>query len=274
MKLVVDASVAAKWLFAEANSQEARQLLSPRIVLHAPDFILVEVSNVIYKKARLKQIPSVQPYIDELVRLPDAVLLSPSSDRLVPRATAMAAEIDHPVYDCLYLACAEEESAPVVTADEPLIRRVLKASLDVEAWHIGDPKVAKDVAMAATSLIIGHDVVRQAISAYEAFRETADFVMETVPKTGGGLQILTPEDRDRYYDNPAYLRLFNFIAALSLDERIDLKALAWCGREGRHQPWEYFLNHARRMGADDPHYEASLGYYWQAGLDRLNNTGS
>ena len=34
-------------------------------------------------------------------------------------------------------------------------------------------------------------------------------------------------------------------------------------------PWLHFLDHAYRAGIDDPHYEAGLGRYWQAGLDRL-----
>ena len=49
MKLVVDTSIAVKWLLAEPYSRKARQLLGSRIVLHAPDFILTEVVNVIWK---------------------------------------------------------------------------------------------------------------------------------------------------------------------------------------------------------------------------------
>ena len=270
MKLVVDASVAAKWFFAEANSQEAHQLLSPRIKLHAPDFILIEIANVIYKKARLKQVSSIQPYIDQLAHLPEAVFLTTSNDGLHMRAAAMAVEIGHSVYDCLYLACAEEENAPIITADAPLTRRVVNSSVGVEAWQIGDPSVAMKIAATATALIIREHVVQQAISAYRAFRQTADFVMETVPRTDSGLQFLSQEDQDRQFDNPAYLRLLNFMSELSIDERIDLKALAWYGRQGQYNSWDYMLNHAHRMGADDPHYEASLGCYWQAGLDRLN----
>ena len=46
--------------------------MAPRIVLHAPDFILFEVANVIWKKARRKEIPSPQPYLDELANITDA----------------------------------------------------------------------------------------------------------------------------------------------------------------------------------------------------------
>ena len=151
MKLIVDASIAVKWLIAEAHSQEARQLLAPRIVLLAPDFILIEVANVIWKKARRKDIPSPQPYIDELARIADAVVLQPSTE-LVMTATALAVQIDHPVYDCVYLACAEAEAAPLVTADERLARRAAEAYPTVEVWSIGEPEVVQRIAAAAPTV--------------------------------------------------------------------------------------------------------------------------
>ena len=269
MKLVVDASIAVKWFFTEVNSHEARQLLAPRIVLHAPDFILTEAANVIWKKARRNEIPAAQPYIEELAHMPDAVVLRASAE-LVLKAAALAVEIDHPVYDCVYLACAEAEAAPLVTADDKLSQRADEAYPAVVVWNIGRPEVARRIAAAATALVIQDDTVRQAIAAYDAFRETADSVIQTVPRRPSGVQILSPEDQDAYYDTPAYLHLVKFIANLTLDERIDLKALAWYGRQtSEGASWDYFLNHACRMGADDPHYEASLGLHWQAGLDRL-----
>ena len=39
MKLIVDASVAVKWLFTEDGTPESRRLLAHGIHLHAPDFI-------------------------------------------------------------------------------------------------------------------------------------------------------------------------------------------------------------------------------------------
>jgi len=149
LKLIVDASVVVKWLIAEPHSHEARQLLTPRIVLHAPDFILTEIANVIWKKARRKDIPSPQPYIDELANIRHAVVLQPSTE-FVMKATALAVQIDHPVYDCVYLACAEAEAAPLVTADGRLAQRVGEAYPRVAVWNIGDALVAQRIAAAAT----------------------------------------------------------------------------------------------------------------------------
>lgn len=145
MKLVVDASVAVKWFFAEAHSDVARCLLAPGIYLHAPDFILIEAANVIWKKARRKEIPDPRPYLEELARLSDAVVLRPSSD-LVVAAAAIAIPADHPVYDCVYVACAEAEAAPLVTADDRLSGRMGEARPALEVWNIGHLEVAERLA--------------------------------------------------------------------------------------------------------------------------------
>ena len=186
------------------------------------------------------------------------------------KAAALAVQIDHPVYDCVYLACAEAEAAPLVTADERLSRRASEAYPVVEVWNIEHAEIARRIAAAATALVIQDDTVQRAVAAYDAFRKTADSVIQTVQPRPSGVRILSPEDQDAYFDTPAYLRLVKFIANLTLDERIDLKALAWYGRQiSQGANWGYFLNHACRMGADDLDYEASLGRHWQAGLDRL-----
>jgi predicted nucleic acid-binding protein len=38
----------------------------------------------------------------------------------------VARRLGHPVYDCVYLALAEREHAPFVTADHRLLRRSLR----------------------------------------------------------------------------------------------------------------------------------------------------
>ena len=146
---MVDASVAVKWLFTEEHSTVARQLLAPRIVLHAPDFLLIEAANVIWKKVRRQEIPDARPYLEELARMSDAVVLRPSSE-LVQRAAVLGLQLNHPVYDCVYLACAEAEAAPLVTADDRLSHLVQVESPALDAWSIGQSAVAHRITTAAT----------------------------------------------------------------------------------------------------------------------------
>ena len=270
MKLVVDANIAVKWLFTEEDTAEARQLLAHRIVLHAPDFILTEAANVVWTKARRNEVANAQPYLEELARLPDAVTLHPSAD-LVAHAAAIALKLDHPVYDCLYLACAEAEGAPLVPADNRLCDAA-QAHPGVDVWHIMDPDVRERIVTAATALVVREAIVRELIADYAVFSDTADTVIDTVPHRRSGVRFLAPEDQNRYFDTPAYLRLVRRIANLSYDERIDLMALAWFGRESTNSSsWSDVLKHAYRMSNDDFHYQAGLGRHWQAGLDRLRD---
>ena len=62
MKVVVDASVAVKWFIAEQWTEESRKLLAGRIDRHAPDLILAETTNVLWKKARRGEIKDPHAY--------------------------------------------------------------------------------------------------------------------------------------------------------------------------------------------------------------------
>nr|WP_294519284.1 type II toxin-antitoxin system VapC family toxin [uncultured Rhodopila sp.] len=61
-----------------------------------------------------------------LIRNIDASVLAAlvSLTTLAPRAVTISRELDHPVYDCFYLALAEAREATLVTADARLLRRI------------------------------------------------------------------------------------------------------------------------------------------------------
>ena len=123
MNLTVDASVVVKWFVQEPLSEEAHLLLAPRLTLHAPDMLLAEFANTIWKKARRNEIFDTRPHWDELQRLGEILALHPCH-KIIVRAAQMAVEIDHPVYDCLYLACAEATESTLVTADRKFVNKV------------------------------------------------------------------------------------------------------------------------------------------------------
>ncbi len=54
MKLVIDASVAVKWLVVEDRHALARDVLRDGFVLMAPDLLLIEVANALRNKVALK----------------------------------------------------------------------------------------------------------------------------------------------------------------------------------------------------------------------------
>lgn len=120
---VIDASVTIKWIFNEIQTEKANLLLTPDSDLLAPDFMLIECANAIHKKVKNKEITTVKG--DDGLRL----LLEFGELKYVPfyrflkQAYQIAREINHTVYDCLYLAVAEKYNSKVITADAKFWKR-------------------------------------------------------------------------------------------------------------------------------------------------------
>lgn len=123
MTCVVDASVAVKWFVEEPGSPAACALLTRGEVLLAPDLVLVEASNTAWKKVKRGEMTPEQG--EAMIRaLPLYFERLVHTDALINRAYALAHRLDHPVYDCLYLALAEQESVQVITDDHRLVKVV------------------------------------------------------------------------------------------------------------------------------------------------------
>ncbi|MGE0724756.1 MAG: type II toxin-antitoxin system VapC family toxin [Alphaproteobacteria bacterium] len=124
MTLVVDASVACKWFLDEVLADEAFALAEREDDFLAPDLILAEVANAVWKHRQRGEIGRAQAS-DIIARVPTAFRrLLPIGD-LVGRAFAIAETLEHPMYDCFYLAASEETNVVLVTADGRLARRVV-----------------------------------------------------------------------------------------------------------------------------------------------------
>jgi predicted nucleic acid-binding protein len=118
---VVDASVAVKWLIGEPGTSQALRLRSH--VVSAPDLLVAECANIVWKKVRLGELtePEASLAIRLLVRAD--IELVPTR-RLARRAVDLAILLDHSAYDCMYLALAEAAKRPFVTADARLLRKL------------------------------------------------------------------------------------------------------------------------------------------------------
>ncbi len=123
MKLVVDASVAIKWMIDETDSAIADRLLDGGHDFLAPELIVAEIINAAWKHRRRGRIDDAQ-FEGIVTRIARGAIVYRPLRRLALRAAALARELDHPVYDCFYLALAEAEGAPLITADRRLIESV------------------------------------------------------------------------------------------------------------------------------------------------------
>ena len=120
-RLVVDASVAVKWVVPEPDSDRAESLRDHNLV--APDLLFSECANILWKKLRLGNLTSEQASTAaQTLEVADVVVVSTKA--YLRRAVAIAAALDHPAYDGIYLALAEAFGLRLVTADDRLIRRL------------------------------------------------------------------------------------------------------------------------------------------------------
>jgi predicted nucleic acid-binding protein len=121
--LIVDASVAVKWVVTEPHSEVASGLLEEDLA--APELWLIEVANALWaRQARgLMTMDEAGAGLRELLVAPVRSLRLVG---LVPLAFDLAAALRHPAYDCCYLAAAQVYDCHLVTADARLARRAAR----------------------------------------------------------------------------------------------------------------------------------------------------
>jgi predicted nucleic acid-binding protein len=127
MKFVLDSSVAFKWVVPELHSDKALRLRSDFLAsvheLLSPDVFPGEVGHALTRAERQGRIT-----LGEALRLwTDAMIRSP---RLVPslplthRAITISSQTRVGVFDCMYVALADREGCPFVTADDRIIKNL------------------------------------------------------------------------------------------------------------------------------------------------------
>jgi predicted nucleic acid-binding protein len=125
--LVIDTSVAVKWVIPagglgiEAETGAALALLAHDLI--APDCILGELANALFKKVQRKEIGEEQAR-EAFAILPETVDFFPTAN-LVDAALSLALDIVHPVHDCIFLVGAIQHGVPLITADAKFHRNCL-----------------------------------------------------------------------------------------------------------------------------------------------------
>jgi predicted nucleic acid-binding protein len=128
---VVDASVAAKWLFQEPDSELAGELRGTPLI--APPLLWLECGSVIWSRIRrgivnARELPALLAHLEAMPVAPVGM------GREVDLIVRIAVELGHPVYDCAYLALAVANDLRVVTADRRFARTAHRN--DLLARHI------------------------------------------------------------------------------------------------------------------------------------------
>ena len=140
MIVVVDASLAAKWMLWEAESRDALRFLYYKgRDLCGPDLLFTEVAAAIVARANEKKgieadaLEALRKWTiawGEHVVRPHRV-----TQRRLYEAGKLAITLGHPLKDCIYLALAIELSCPLATCDRKLVRRAARIYPQVKLLH-------------------------------------------------------------------------------------------------------------------------------------------
>lgn len=124
MRYVLDSSVALKWVLVEPDSAKAKQLRDDFqhhiLELLSPDLLQLEIAHALTRAERQGRIAPPQAGIFWADIMSTPPHLKPSGP-LVPRAIQISSSARIGVYDCLYIALAEQERCNLVTADTRLV---------------------------------------------------------------------------------------------------------------------------------------------------------
>ena len=121
--LVVDASVAVKWYLEEPESAKARLLLDAGHVLLAPDLVLSEIANALWKANRSGRV-SAEMVGEALAGAPRLFDILVETQSLLVEAAQIAMKLGHPVYDCVDVVASTRLRAPLVTSDAKLVTKL------------------------------------------------------------------------------------------------------------------------------------------------------
>jgi predicted nucleic acid-binding protein len=122
--LVIDASIAMKWVVEEPGTAEALALRD-KDRLAAPELLVPECANILWKKVQRKELSKDEALLAAGLLEGAEIELLPTRS-LLEAATRLAIELGHPAYDCMYLALAIDRDCRFVTADEGFRRKVAR----------------------------------------------------------------------------------------------------------------------------------------------------
>lgn len=121
--MIIDASVAFKLIVAEPDSGEAVAWIG-REDLVAPTLIHAEVGNALWKRVRRGELVGDERVGEHLADM-GRYIRTVDETSVVPRALELAIALQHPVYDCVYLALAEANDDKLLTADERFVKALV-----------------------------------------------------------------------------------------------------------------------------------------------------
>ena len=126
--VVVDASVAIKWVIPEEQTDAALRARGD-FSIFAPELIVPEIANILWKKHRRSELTAMAASVAAGLLANSGITLLPMADLMRP-AVDLAMRPGHPAYDRIYIAAAAKLECGFLTADSRLIRKLRQSRFD------------------------------------------------------------------------------------------------------------------------------------------------
>jgi len=261
--IIADASVAAKWFVQEDHREDAARLLDRPLPLAAPDFVLTELANIIWKKCIKGEITRDHAALSsQTAALAFQNIISATG--LLSHALEIGLELHHPIYDCIYLACAADLGGFVVTADRRFHAKTRGTRFKLLVRYVTD--VERVIAFSHLAVSLG--TVMEIGELAGLSRATHDAVYKELKK---GLKAVTPLPSDPMeFPSPNHERLRKALAELSAEEHSDLLALARFGdaSPGEYNDWGQCR--AQENSQDmEPYFLSNMHFNLPLGIERF-----
>lgn len=133
---MIDASAAAR-LFLPHDTTAVAERVFQHFTLIAPGLIVAELTNVYWKYVAFDRMPEDAAHLALTATMNRLDLRDDAG--LAEEALRLAAALNHAAYDCFYIALADREKCPLITADKKLVKKLEDVEA-VAAFNLHDPQ--------------------------------------------------------------------------------------------------------------------------------------
>lgn len=123
-KVVLDASVVLEWLSSGKSAKAALRIheaiIRGQIAAYAPDFLLLEVANILFWKKRLAK-ELILGFVERLLAMGISFDSNPAN-LIVQELVNQMVKLKLTAYDCQYLYLAQKLKGKLLTFDQELLK--------------------------------------------------------------------------------------------------------------------------------------------------------
>jgi predicted nucleic acid-binding protein len=237
--IVIDSCIAVKWVVEEPLCELARSILRSFYTLIAPDLLLPEFANAMRNKLVQGQ-ANINQVSDGLNLVLNSISSFIPSSQLIDDAILLANQINHPVYDCMFLACALSRGK-LLTADDIFAKKCRKNGFGSYILTLHDMADGRYEALIAKA-----SVGKNILADIERLTPLIKDMSDNAKKEQSILRVYNLSSIKQDTLQLPYLSLLKRIEQLDQYQLSILLALGWLGRDYyTGQDWSRLLENAK-----------------------------